>query len=156
MIGSELYGIEHFVYQGGIGGDTKTTVFPPDSKAMGFDANKAKLEAETSDIMKALGLDMGQMPLLWAADFTPIDNHSSPWVVGEFNCSCLGISGFLRARGKTLNAATLEDYKAGQAMCDLIGKEAHEILLNRPVNVSTLKLGNAIPIDYVHLMPQPL
>ena len=65
MIGSELYGIEHFVYQGGVGGDTKTTVFPPDSKAMGLDANKAELESETPAIMKALGLDMRQLPLLW-------------------------------------------------------------------------------------------
>jgi len=128
MIGSELYGIEHYVYTGGVGGDTKTTVYPPTSKELGFDTNKQKLESETPAIMQALGLDMGQLPLLWAADFIPISDHHSEWVVGEFNCSCLGISGFLKTRGKTLAAASKEDYAAGQAMCDFIGKKALVIL----------------------------
>merc|ERR1711933_63707 len=52
--------------------------------------------------MKALGKDMSALPLLWAADFIPIDNHSTPYVVGEFNCSCLGLAGYLNARGKDM------------------------------------------------------
>merc|ERR1712012_498229 len=90
--------------------------------------NRAKLEKEVPDIMKALGLSMDQLPLLWAADFIPIDNHVCPWVVGEFNCSCLGITGFLKARGKDLSAVPKEEQEEGQKMCDYIGQKALEVL----------------------------
>ena len=100
MIGSDLYSIEHYIYQGGVGGETKTTVYKPDSTALGSDKTKATMESKTPAVLEALDLDMGQLPLLWATDFIPIDNHTSEWVVGEFNCSCLGISGFLKCRGR--------------------------------------------------------
>merc|ERR1719191_993419 len=31
------------------------------------------------------------------ADYIPVDDHVAPMVVGEFNCSCVGISAFLKA-----------------------------------------------------------
>jgi len=119
MVGREVYRIEHYVYIGGVGGETKTTMYRPDAPE--FAAMKVKLEAEVPKIMEALGLPMSSLPLLWAADFIPIDGHSTPYVLGEFNCSCLGISEFLAARGRDLSAVAPEDAAAGQAMCDLIG-----------------------------------
>jgi len=129
MIGMELYGIEHYVYIGGVGGETKTTVFPPDAPE--YAPTKAKLEKEVEDIMKALGLDMNELPLLWAADFIPVDEEK-PLVVGEFNCSCLGITGFLAARGKDMDAVAKQDMEKGQKMCDFIGEKALKILETAP------------------------
>jgi len=130
MVGRELYRIEHYVYLNGVGADCKTTIYQPDAEL--FASNRAKLEKEVPDIMTSLGLDMKQLPLLWAADFIPIDDHPpSPWVVGEFNCSCLGISGFLRSRGRDLNYISKSEYDSGQAMCDHIGREALSILQAR-------------------------
>lgn len=130
MIGMELYGIEHYVYVGGVGGETITTVFAPTEPK--YAVTKAKLEKEVPDIMKALGLDMGQLPLLWAADFIPVDDHKSELCVGEFNCSCLGITGFLDARGKDMAAVSTENQEKGQKMCDFIGEKALKILENTP------------------------
>merc|ERR1712039_929255 len=98
MIGQELYRIEHYKYIGGVGGETETTIYKPDAPE--FAQTKAKLLEDIEPIMKALGKDMSALPLLWAADFIPIDGHTTPYVVGEFNCSCLGVAGFLNARGK--------------------------------------------------------
>ncbi|CAK0855816.1 unnamed protein product [Prorocentrum cordatum] len=122
MVGSELYRIEHYVYMGGVGGETKTTIYQPDDPM--WAALKAKLESEVEQIMAALGLPMTALPLLWSADFIPIDDHVASHVVGEFNCSCLGISAFLAARGKDMDAVTKEDAEVGQAMCNLIGQKA--------------------------------
>jgi glutathione synthase/RimK-type ligase-like ATP-grasp enzyme len=150
MVGTELYRIEHYVYIGGVGGETKTTIYAPDAPE--FAAIKAKLEAETPSIMKALGLSMSSLPLLWAADFIPVDNHGSPYVVGEFNCSCLGIAGFLAARGKDLSVVTKEDAESGQKMCDLIGSKALAQMKLGPVDVGTL---SRIAKDNEGLLPQP-
>eukprot|EP00429_Kryptoperidinium_foliaceum_P064251 CAMPEP_0176063672 /NCGR_PEP_ID=MMETSP0120_2-20121206/31757_1 /TAXON_ID=160619 /ORGANISM="Kryptoperidinium foliaceum, Strain CCMP 1326" /LENGTH=425 /DNA_ID=CAMNT_0017397247 /DNA_START=95 /DNA_END=1372 /DNA_ORIENTATION=+ len=119
MVGREVYRVEHYVYIGGVGGETRTTMYKPDAPE--FVAMKEKLEADVPKIMSALGLPMSSLPLLWAADFIPVDGHKTPYVVGEFNCSCLGISEFLAARGKDLSAVAPEDATAGQAICDLIG-----------------------------------
>jgi hypothetical protein len=129
MISTELYKIEHYVYVGGVGGETKTTIYPPDAPE--YAAIKAKLEGDVPTIMKKLGLSMDNLPLLWAADLIPVDDHASPLVVGEFNCSCLGIAGFLDARGKDLSVVTKENAEEGQKMCDLIGKKGVEVLENR-------------------------
>merc|ERR1712238_165325 len=76
--------------------------------------------------MYKLGLDMGQLPLLWAADFLEMEDGSHK--IGEFNCSCLGISGFLEARGKDLSACKPEDVERGQTMCDQLGVVALKTL----------------------------
>jgi len=126
MLGMELYNIEHYMYIGGVGGETKTTVFPPDAPE--YKHTKDKLEKETPDYMKALGLDMSQLPLLWAADFMTVEGHKTPLVIGEFNCSCLGVTGFLDARGKDMSACKAEDMERGQKMCDHIGTVALKAL----------------------------
>jgi len=129
MLGMDLYNIEHYMYIGGVSGETKTTVFPPDAPE--YAATRAKLEKETPEYMTALGLDMGQLPLLWAADFLSVENHKSPLVIGEFNCSCLGVTGFLDTRGKTLKDCKPEDAERGQKMCDHIGTVALKVLDGR-------------------------
>ncbi|CAJ1460630.1 unnamed protein product [Effrenium voratum] len=126
MVGKQLYNVEHYVYHGGVGGETETTVYPPDAPQ--YAETKMKLEGEVEDYLEVLGLDMDSLPLLWAVDFIPIKDHKFPLTIGEFNCSCLGISAFLSARGGTLSQCSVGDIAAGQNMCNFIGEKAREIL----------------------------
>merc|ERR1712127_487862 len=151
MIGTELYKIEHYKYEGGVGGDTKTTIYQPDAPE--YADTKKKLEAEIPMLMEKLGLSMSSLPLLWAADFIPVDNHKSPLVVGEFNCSCLGIAGFLDSRGKTLDDIPKETYDEGQKMCDLIGQKGVAQLKQRnPIDLRSL---TRVAKSDDFLLPQP-
>lgn len=126
-IGTELNRIEHYEYPEGVGGNYKQTIFGPDAPE--WKGTKDMLESNVPDIMKALKLDMSQLPLLWAADFMPVDDHKAPYVLGEFNCSCLGIAGFFNSRGADLSKA--EDPEVGQKLCDLIGARALSVLSSK-------------------------
>merc|ERR1712012_860312 len=140
MIGKKLYRVEHYVYIGGVGGETKTTIYRadaedfPDTAELPLKTVQAKLEAELADYLKALGLGEKDIPLLWAADFIPVDGHkgkggaSVPLVIGEFNCSCLGLAGFLDARGGDLMALPAEKIAMGEEMSNKIGALAREQL----------------------------
>merc|ERR1711862_235311 len=127
MIGKKLFRVEHYVYIGGVGGETKTTIYPasspdfPDTKELPLRTIQKKLEADLEAYVKALGLSEKDIPLLWAADFIPVDQHKTPMVIGEFNCSCLGLAGFLDARGKDLQEISMKQYLMGQEMADKIG-----------------------------------
>lgn len=123
-IGTDLIRIEHYEYPEGVSGNYKQTIFPPDAPE--WQELRKTLEVSVPEVMDKLGLTMSQLPLLWAADFMPISNHSFPFVLGEFNCSCLGIAGFFNARGADLTKA--EAPEVGQKMCDLIGAEAFKRL----------------------------
>jgi len=127
MVGSQLYKIEHYVYVGGVSGETKTTVHEPTDPK--YRALREQLESKVSYLMRLLGLQTNQLPLLWAADFIPLDKHPISHVIGEFNCSCLGITSFLDARGKDLSVVSQENKKQGQKMCDFIGEQALQMLL---------------------------
>merc|ERR1711972_766049 len=89
---------------------------------------KQKMENEMGDYLTALKLGPDALPLLWAADFIPVDGHICHHVIGEFNCSCLGIAGFLNSRGKDLKDMTPDDAAMGGAMADLIGQICFEAL----------------------------
>merc|ERR1711997_1048805 len=133
MIGKKCFRVEHYVYIGGVGGETKTTIYPvgpdfPDSEALPLKTIQNKLEAELEAYVKALGLSEKDIPLLWAADFIPVDGHKTPMVIGEFNCSCLGLAGLLDARGKDLKDLTIRQFNMGQEMADKIGRLAREQL----------------------------
>jgi len=134
MIGRKLYRVEHYVYIGGVGGETKTTIYPvsapdfPDSTELPLKTIQTKLESELDEYVTALGLSEKDIPLLWAADFIPVDGHKTPMVIGEFNCSCLGLAGFLDARGKDLKDLTEAQMAMGQEMADKIGALAREQL----------------------------
>merc|ERR1711920_537863 len=126
-VGTELNRIEQYEYPEGVSGNYKQTLHPPDAPQ--YKECKEMLLNSVPDIMKALDLDMSKLPLIWAADFMPIDDHKSDFVLGEFNCSCLGIAGYFNARGADLSKA--EDPAAGQAFCDLVGEQALKVLSSK-------------------------
>merc|ERR1711972_286518 len=130
MIGKKLNRVEHYEYIGGVSGETKTTIYKPDTDD--FPANykelQQKMENEMGAYLTALKLGPDALPLLWAADFIPVDGHICHHVIGEFNCSCLGIAGFLNSRGKDLKDMTPDDAAMGGAMADLIGQICLEAL----------------------------
>merc|ERR1719469_563477 len=134
MIGRKLFRVEHYGYIGCVGGETKTTIYPadapdfPDTEALPLRTIQNKLEAELDKYVGALGLGEKDIPLLWAADFIPVDGAGAAMVIGEFNCSCLGLAGFLDARGKDLSELTPEQMAMGQEMADKIGALAREQL----------------------------
>jgi len=134
MIGKKLFRVEHYVYIGGVGGETKTTIYPadadnfPNTEALPFKAIQEKLETDLHKYVAALGLSDKDIPLLWAADFIPVDKHVQPMIIGEFNCSCLGLAGFLDARGKSLSDLTPEQMAMGEEMANKIGNLALEQL----------------------------
>merc|ERR1712218_246289 len=134
MIGKKLFRVEHYVYIGGVGGETKTTIYPadapdfPNSKELPLKDIQTELELKLEEYVKALGLSEKDIPLLWAADFIPVDGAKQPMIIGEFNCSCLGLAGFLDARGKSLSDLTPEQTKMGEEMANKIGALAREQL----------------------------
>merc|ERR1711879_1058114 len=90
-------------------------------------------------IMPALGLESEPIPLWWTSDFinsSPpgTDAKDEKWIVGEFNCSCVGISKCLPAYCKddTPNACFTnippEDLAEAERMGGLMGKVALDIL----------------------------
>jgi len=128
MVGTELNRVEHYVYIGGVGGETKTTIYKPGDKDFPYTEIQKKLQDEIPVYLKALGLPEDALPLLWAADFIPVSDHKSPLVIGEFNCSCLGLAGFLNVRGGDIKDIKKEDEEMGMAMANLIGEKALEAL----------------------------
>merc|ERR1712129_97549 len=134
MIGKKLFRVEHYVYIGGVGGETKTTIYPadaedfPDTTALPLGTIQRKLEEDLDSYVTALGLSEKDIPLLWAADFIPVDGHKTPMIIGEFNCSCLGLAGFLDARGKSLSDLTPAQMAMGEEMANKIGNLAREQL----------------------------
>ena len=97
------------------------------------------LEKDLPLVMPALGLPEEPIPLWWTTDFinsspagTPPENEK--WIVGEFNCSCVGISRCLAAYCKddTPNASyddiTAEDKAEADRYGKLMGEKALAIL----------------------------
>ena len=59
-------------------------------------------------IMPALGMEQQPIPLIWTADFIlgdKMDDGSDTYLVGEFNCSCVGITQQLHLAGPVADAA---------------------------------------------------
>ena len=104
-IGPQLVGIIHKKpKEGGIsavgGTGSVYTFYGPDEPKF---ANLTKnfLTDDMNKIMPALGLDE-PIPLWWTTDFILASPEGTPaaqekWIVGEFNCSCVGISKCLPA-----------------------------------------------------------
>ena len=97
------------------------------------------LKKDLPHVMPALDLAEEPVPLWWTTDFI----NSSPegtktedekWIVGEFNCSCVGISRCLAAYCKddTPNACfhdiSEEDKAEAKKYGDLMGEKAFGIL----------------------------
>merc|ERR1712178_3148 len=86
-----------------MGGGTGSiyTYYGPKEKKF---ANLTKdfISTDLPKIMPALGLESEPIPLWWTSDFinsSPpgTDSKDEKWIVGEFNCSCVGISKCLPA-----------------------------------------------------------
>merc|ERR1719291_419153 len=124
MVGSKLFNVEHYVYQGeGIGGSAQCTVY--EAGAPEYTKLQSQLENGMDETMKALDLVGEPLPLIWTADVIPVDNHISSHVLAEFNCSCVGVGGFLKARRKdSWTEVSAEERAQGEAMCKLVGEAA--------------------------------
>ncbi|CAJ1412317.1 unnamed protein product [Effrenium voratum] len=126
------------------------------------------LKRDLPHVMPSLGLAEEPIPLWWTTDFilaspegTPADQEK--WIVGEFNCSCVGISKCLAAYCKddtpkaSYNDIEPEDLKAAQAYGDLMGVKALGILqksgtADGPVSVAAI---SQVAKDNLGLMSQP-
>merc|ERR550537_373227 len=132
MVKDQLFAIIHKKPQEGglsaVGGIADYTFYGPNDKKYA-DLKKA-LYKDIPKMMEAMGLAGEPLPVLWTADYIPVDDHVAPMVVGEFNCSCVGISAFLKACGPTkdLQDVTFKDFIYGSKLTDLIGKKAIETL----------------------------
>jgi 2,3-bisphosphoglycerate-dependent phosphoglycerate mutase len=97
------------------------------------------LKRDLSKVMPALGLADEPIPLWWTTDFilsspvgTPTDQEK--WIVGEFNCSCVGISKCLAAYCKddtpsaTYYDIAPEDLAVAEGYGNLMGVKALGIL----------------------------
>merc|ERR1719428_916277 len=111
-----------------VGGIADYTFYEPDAPE--FADLKAALYRDIPKMMDAMGLAGEPLPVLWTADFIPVDGHISPMVVGEFNCSCVGISAFGAACGpeKDLKDVSFSNFAYGSKLTDLIGSKAIETL----------------------------
>merc|ERR1719498_235555 len=93
------------------------------------------LKKDLGGVMPALDLASEPLPLWWTTDFI---NSSPPgtaekdekWIVGEFNCSCVGISKCLAAYCKddtpdaNYDSISAEDKAEAKRLGDLMGQKA--------------------------------
>jgi len=126
------------------------------------------LVKDIDKIMPALGIGEEPIPIWWTTDFilaSPVGTPSADekWIVGEFNCSCVGISKCLPAYCKDdTPEACWDDIPAAdkaEAMLygNKMGEVALEILQDRysskgPVDISSL---TRVATDDRGLLPQP-
>merc|ERR1719473_1067497 len=126
-VGPELVGIIHKKpKEGGISAVSGTgsiyTFYEPEEPLF---ANLTTnfLTKDIDKVMPALGLPNEPIPLWWTTDFILASEEGTPaeqekWIVGEFNCSCVGISRCLAAYCKddtpeaSYNDITPEDLEA--------------------------------------------
>ena len=100
-----------------------------------------KLYADIPSLLPAMGLGGEPLPLLWTCDYIPknpegwdkaekASDAETEYVVGEFNCSCVGISMFQAVCGgeKTLADVPDADYFEACKLTDLMGVKAIEML----------------------------
>lgn len=108
MVVGQLFKIIHKKPEGegnlsAVGGNSKYTFFDPADPNLPVEYKKLKAAFETDipAIMEAQSLGAEPLPLWWTGDFIPVDIYDADgnktgekFVVGEFNCSCVGLSQF--------------------------------------------------------------
>jgi len=125
-----------------VGGNSEYTYYKPtDDKYKGL---VEKLYADIPSLLPSLQLAGEPLPLLWTCDYIPKNpddwelgpyDRSCPddkteYTVGEFNCSCVGISKFQAVCGgeQTLADVPDEDYYEAAKLTDLMGVKAVEMI----------------------------
>merc|ERR1719460_1774405 len=125
-----------------VGGNSEYTYYTPeDDKYKGL---IQKLYEDIPTLLPSLQLDGEPLPLLWTCDYIPKNpddwaagpydrncpDDKTEYTVGEFNCSCVGISMFQAVCGgeKTLADVSDEDYFEACKLTDLMGVKAIEML----------------------------
>jgi len=171
MVGDSLVGIIHKKpKEGGIsavgGTGSVYTYYGPDEKLFA-NLTKGFLEGDLTKIMPALGLAEEPIPLWWTTDFinsSPVGTSASneKWIVGEFNCSCVGISKCLAAYCKddtpnaTFDDISAEDKAEAKRYGDLMGVKALGLLKDfpssGPVDITSVM---RVAKNDLGLLPQP-
>eukprot|EP00931_Biecheleriopsis_adriatica_P057878 TRINITY_DN3436_c0_g1_i1.p1 TRINITY_DN3436_c0_g1~~TRINITY_DN3436_c0_g1_i1.p1 ORF type:complete len:589 (+),score=169.67 TRINITY_DN3436_c0_g1_i1:46-1812(+) len=149
LVGDALVGIIHKKpKEGGIsavgGTGSVYTYFGPDEPKF-MSLTDGFLKKDLPLIMPALELPEEPIPLWWTTDFilsspegTPADQEK--WIVGEFNCSCVGISRCLAAYCKddtpsaNYDDISAEDKAEADRYGKLMGEKALGILAKAPVS----------------------
>merc|ERR1719263_1213032 len=142
-IGEKLVGIIHKKpKEGGISAVSGTgsvyTFYGPEEPKF---ANLTKnfLVEDLPKVMPALGLAEEPIPLWWTIDFILASPEGTPaeeekWIVGEFNCSCVGLSACLAAYCREENPVAKytdiqgEDLETANGYADKMGEVALAIL----------------------------
>merc|ERR1719502_106516 len=157
LVGNELVGIIHKKpAEGGISAVSGTgsvyTFYGPDEPKFA-NLTKGFLGEDMPLIMPALGLADEPIPLWWTSDFINASPPGTPpekekWIVGEFNCSCVGISKCLPAfcNKDNPNASWNDIPEADKADAMKMGEVALKILDSTLTKMSTDNNG---------LLPQP-
>jgi len=126
--------------------NNKTMFYRPDEPLF-RDLTEKFLKNDIQRIAKKLNLAYNALPLLWTADFIPMNDDTDDdtsnttqndaktperekkkkktrYILGEFNCSCVGLTKFRAACGpdKDMSDVSDQDYFDGAELCDLIGK----------------------------------
>merc|ERR1719282_474937 len=148
MIGDKVTGIIHKKpKEGGIsavgGTGSVYTFYPPDAEEFA-QLRESFLEKDLPNLMKNLDLEGEPLPLWWTSDFINADPGApgtkctiNKWIVGEFNCSCVGISKCLPAycKADTPNASyydiPVKDLMEAIHLGNLMGRTALNILQGR-------------------------
>ena len=127
-----------------VGGNSFYTYFEPGCVEYADLENKF-INEDIPKVMIALGLQNDPLPLIWTGDFIPKDPEDgtpgvTEYVVGEFNCSCVGISMFQAVCGgeKTLADVPDADYYEACKLTDLMGVKALQMLAAKNQRYNTL------------------
>merc|ERR1719473_1203903 len=118
-----------------VGGNSAYTYYEPtDAKYKQMIQN---LYDDIPELLPKMGLEGEPLPLLWTADYIPknpegwegkenASDAETKYVVGEFNCSCVGVSKFQAVCGgeKTLADVSDEDFYDASELTNLMGTKA--------------------------------
>ena len=144
MAGDTCQMIIHKKPEGGglsaVGGNSAYTYYEPTDPL--YADLLAKLQGDIKNgLLDVLDLKGEKLPLIWTCDYIPknpegwdkaenAEPMQTEYVVGEFNCSCVGISMFQAVCGgeKTLADVPDADYFEACKLTDLMGVKALEML----------------------------
>ena len=139
-VGDELVGIIHKKpKEGGIsavGGTGSIYTYYKADEPMFASLTKKFLSDDLGKIMPALDLADEPVPLWWTGDFILASPEGTPsaeekWIIGEFNCSCVGISKFQAHCGGNLTDVSAEDAAEGMKLTKKVGVAVKEVLDSR-------------------------